>query len=313
MLRPIEHVDPRLGEAIAAPRARVLTATVTRRVDRWYVCLNIEAADYHPGRRHQARSQHEGRRFVGIDRGLAVFAVVAGSDGVEVCRFAAPRPLARRQRRLRRRSRGVARTQRGSRNRAKRPACSPESTIVLPGSVEASFMRSPASSPRPTAGWRLKTSLWPTSSATSASLEPSPMPLGLSSLVSFDTRRRGSGATWWYASAGFPRPRPVRGVAGSRSRWRWGHGPSAAMVAGWSWTATATPPRISPPGPRQPNWMSPRSRTVKQAAGLPMPLEGKALAIASAVVKPAPVNGEPTLRHPLGPRTPEKGGVRLPR
>ena len=34
---------------------------------------------------------------------------------------------------------------------------------------------------------------------------------------------------------------------------------------------------------------------------------GKALAIASAVVKPAPVNGEPTLRHPLGPRTPEKG------
>jgi putative transposase len=42
-------------------------------------------------------------------------------------------------------------------------------------------------------------------------------------------------------------------------------------------------------------------------------LEGKALAIASAVAKPAPVNGEPTLRHPLGPRTPEKGGVRLPR
>jgi putative transposase len=119
MLRPIEHVDPRLGEAGAAPRARVLTATVTRRVDRWYVCLTIEAADYHPGRRHQARSQHEGRRFVGIDRGLTAFAVVAGSDGVEVCRFAAPRPLARRQRRLRRRSRGVARTQRGSRNRAK--------------------------------------------------------------------------------------------------------------------------------------------------------------------------------------------------
>jgi putative transposase len=38
---------------------------------------------------------------------------------------------------------------------------------------------------------------------------------------------------------------------------------------------------------------------------------GKALAIASAVAKPAPVNGEPTLRHPLGPRTPEKGGAQL--
>jgi hypothetical protein len=54
-------------------------------------------------------------------------------------------------------------------------------------------------------------------------------------------------------------------------------------------------------------------RNKQQAAGSLMPLEGEALAIASAVVKPAPVNGEPTLRHPLGPRTPEKGGVRLPR
>jgi putative transposase len=40
---------------------------------------------------------------------------------------------------------------------------------------------------------------------------------------------------------------------------------------------------------------------------------GEGAGIASAVVNPAPVNGEPTLRHPLGPRTPEKGGVRLPR
>jgi putative transposase len=110
MLRPIKHLDPRPGEAVAAPRARVLSATVIRRVDRWHVCLNIEAPAFHPGRRHQHRSQDEGRRFVGIDRGLTVFAVVADSDGVEVCRFAAPRPLARRQRRLRRRARGLGRT-----------------------------------------------------------------------------------------------------------------------------------------------------------------------------------------------------------
>jgi putative transposase len=119
MLRPIKHLDPHPGEAVAAPRARVLSATVIRRVDRWHVCLNIEAPAFHPGRRHQHRSQDEGRRFVGIDRGLTVFAVVADSDGVEVCRFAAPRPLARRQRRLRRRARGLGRTQRGSQNRAK--------------------------------------------------------------------------------------------------------------------------------------------------------------------------------------------------
>lgn len=119
MLHPVRHFDPGTGEAVTAARARVLSATVTRRIDRWYVCLNIEAADYQPGRRHRHRSQDERRRFVGIDRGLAVFAVVADSDGVESCRFAAPRPLARRQHRLRRRSRGFARTQRGSRNRVK--------------------------------------------------------------------------------------------------------------------------------------------------------------------------------------------------
>jgi putative transposase len=35
MLRPIKHLDPRIGEAVAAPRAKVLSAMVTRRVDRW--------------------------------------------------------------------------------------------------------------------------------------------------------------------------------------------------------------------------------------------------------------------------------------
>ena len=117
MLRPTKHLDPRTGEAVVGPRARVLYATVTRRVDRWYVCLNLEAADYHRCLRHQQRSQGERRRFVGIDRGLAVFAVVADSNGVEVYRFSAPRPLARRRGRLRRRSRALSRTQRGSRNR----------------------------------------------------------------------------------------------------------------------------------------------------------------------------------------------------
>jgi putative transposase len=54
-----------------------------------------------------------------IDRGLAAFAVVADSSGVEICRFDAPRPLARRCRRLRRLSRKLSRTQRGSQNQVK--------------------------------------------------------------------------------------------------------------------------------------------------------------------------------------------------
>ena len=55
-----------------------------------------------------------GGRFVGIDRGLAAFAVVAGADGVEICRFTAPGPLIRRLGRLRQRSRALSRAQRGS-------------------------------------------------------------------------------------------------------------------------------------------------------------------------------------------------------
>jgi putative transposase len=119
MLRPVTHLDPRTGDAVMGPRARVLSATVRRRVDRWYVCLNLEAPDYHRRLRHCSRSHGENQRFVGIDRGLATFAVVADSSGVEVCRFDAPRPLACRCRRLRRLSRKLSRTQRGSQNRVK--------------------------------------------------------------------------------------------------------------------------------------------------------------------------------------------------
>jgi putative transposase len=118
MLRPAEHVAPHTGETVVGPRARVLSATIRRRADRWYVCLNLEAADYHRCLRHQQGQAGDGR-FVGIDRGLAAFAVVADSDGVEVCRYGAPQPLARRRGRLRRRSHALSRTQRGSRNRMK--------------------------------------------------------------------------------------------------------------------------------------------------------------------------------------------------
>jgi putative transposase len=275
MLRPIEHVDPRLGEAGAAPRARVLTATVTRRVDRWYVCLTIEAADYHPGRRHQARSQHEGRRFVGIDRGLTAFAVVAGSDGVEVCRFAAPRPLARRQRRLRRRSRGVARTQRGSRNRARAAGLLAREHHRV-AMIRRSFLHEVSSQL--------------TKTHSGLALEDLPV----ANLIRNKRLARAiTDAAWsefarqlryktawlggdlvvcdrWFAST-----KTCSRCGRAAQQMALGHGPSVAMVAGWSWTGTATVPRISPPGPRQPNWMSPRSRTAKQAARSLMPWRGR--------------------------------------
>jgi transposase len=52
---------------------------------------------------------------------------------------------------------------------------------------------------------------------------------------------------------------------------------------------------------------------VRQAGGrVTTPLEGKALAVAAATAKPAPMKEEPTLQRLLGPRTPEEGGVGRP-
>jgi hypothetical protein len=85
------------------------------------------------------------------------------------------------------------------------------------------------------------------------------------------------------------------------------------MVAGWSWTGLQRRRESRRLAAEAAELDVAQVPDRQAAAGSLMPLEGKALAIASAVVKPAPVNGEPTLRHPLGPRTPEKGGVRLPR
>jgi putative transposase len=51
----------------------------------------------------------------------------------------------------------------------------------------------------------------------------------------------------------------------------------------------------------------------RQAGGrVTTPLEGKALVVASATTKPAPMKEEPTLQHPPEPRTPEKGGAGRP-
>jgi putative transposase len=119
LLRFVEHVDPKKRERIVAARAKVLFATVSRHADRWYISLNIEAPDLYPQTRHPQRCDQDHGGWVGLDRGLAAFAVVATSDGVEVGRFQPPRPLVRRLGRLRRRCRALSRTQLRSRNRAK--------------------------------------------------------------------------------------------------------------------------------------------------------------------------------------------------
>jgi putative transposase len=119
LLRPIAQIDPDTGQPVVEPRAKVLFATCSRHGSRWYVSLNLQAPDFHVQRRHPSRPADDSGGFVGLDRGLAAFAVVATADGTEVGRFHAPKPLQRNMVDLRRRSRAVSRTQPRSRNRAK--------------------------------------------------------------------------------------------------------------------------------------------------------------------------------------------------
>jgi putative transposase len=84
MLRPVERIDPSSGQLVVAPR-----------------------------------SHHDHGGWVGIDRGLAVFAVAATADGVSAGCFHAPAPLQRSLVGLQQRSRVLSRARPRSRNRAK--------------------------------------------------------------------------------------------------------------------------------------------------------------------------------------------------
>jgi putative transposase len=119
LLRPVGHLDPDTGQPVVAPRAKVLFATVSRHGSRWYVSLNVQAPDFHAQRRHPPRPADDSGGFVGVDRGLAAFAVAATAGGSEVRRFEAPKPLPRGLVGLRRRSRAACRAQPRSCNQAK--------------------------------------------------------------------------------------------------------------------------------------------------------------------------------------------------
>jgi putative transposase len=102
---------PRIGcvrtkETTEKFRGRILSATVSREADRWYVSLAVEVERPDP--------KPVDGPAVGVDLGLTAFATL--SDGTKV---EAPKPLARALRRLRHRQRLHSRKRRGSRNRQK--------------------------------------------------------------------------------------------------------------------------------------------------------------------------------------------------
>jgi putative transposase len=113
------HDDTRrLRRMLIKGRARILFATVTLRGGRWWVSLNVEAAELHSARQHQPRYVDDSTGWVGVDRGLSAFLVAATSDGREVARIAnAPKALAAGMKHQQRLAKSLSRKQKGSHNR----------------------------------------------------------------------------------------------------------------------------------------------------------------------------------------------------
>ncbi|ORB12519.1 hypothetical protein BST37_15960 [Mycobacterium noviomagense] len=108
----------RLRRMLTKNRAKILFATVSRHRGRWWVSLNIQAAELHPAHQHAPRGEDDSGGWVGVDRGLSAFLVAATSDGAEVARVDnAPKALRAGMRRQRRLAKKLSRKKKGSQNR----------------------------------------------------------------------------------------------------------------------------------------------------------------------------------------------------
>jgi putative transposase len=105
-VRTKERTD-KLLELIQAGKARILSATISREADRWFVSLTcvVERPDPEP---REVRSPED---IVGVDLGLESFITL--SDGTKL---GAPKPLKKALRLLERRSRQLSRKQKFSQN-----------------------------------------------------------------------------------------------------------------------------------------------------------------------------------------------------
>jgi putative transposase len=113
----VRECTRRLRRMLSKGRAKILFATVSRRLDeRWRVSLNLAAEELHPALRHDSIAAMP---TVGIDRGLNTFAVVADAAGRELERLQAPRPLLHTLPKLRKANQALSRKKGDSRNRAR--------------------------------------------------------------------------------------------------------------------------------------------------------------------------------------------------
>jgi putative transposase len=112
----------RLRRMIANGRARILQATITRGVRRWWISITVEATDLHPAVQHPPGPADDKTGWVGVDRGLHDLVVAGTRDGTETLRVRAPKVLATGLRQQRRLARAVSRKKRGSVGRRKAAA-----------------------------------------------------------------------------------------------------------------------------------------------------------------------------------------------
>ena len=110
------HDDTRrLRRMLAKDRARILFATMSSHGGRWWVSLNVEAADLHPDLQHRPRGEADHGGWVGVDRGLSAFLVAATAHGDEVARITdAPKALARGLNQQRQLAKSLSRKKKGS-------------------------------------------------------------------------------------------------------------------------------------------------------------------------------------------------------
>lgn len=113
------HDDTRrLRRMLAKHRAKILFATISHHGGRWWIALNVEAADLHCAHQHRAHTGGDTGGWVGVDRGLSAFLVAATVDGTEVARISdAPKALAAGMKQQRRLSKSLSRKKKGSHNR----------------------------------------------------------------------------------------------------------------------------------------------------------------------------------------------------
>ena len=264
LLRPIAHLDPNTGQPVVAPRGKVLFATVSRHGSRWYVSLNVRAPDLHATRRHPPRPADDDAGFVGVDRGLAAFAVAATSDGTEVGRFEAPKPLQRGIVRLRRLSRRASLTQPRSSRRARATRRLSRQHACI-ANVRRNFLHEVSSQLVQTHDRLCLEDLTVANLMTNRRLARAIGDAAWTELArQFTYKAAWFGAELVVCDRWFPSTKSCSRCGVVKQQMGWPSESFDAPAAAWPLTATATPPPTSPPGPSAP---MPRTRTAKRAAG----------------------------------------------